>query len=252
LFEFLSDGIQNRLLKKFKVRSHVKHLNENHCTSLFLLKLLSSLYSMAFENTTSHICSFAFQTLNNLIKIQDEEQEECVTEENSGAEDEKDVTNDKEQRKHEALKKKEEGEEEESEEEEEAVTEEEDNDEEDDDEDDDDDDEQDNKLKPEPSQETEAQSRADTPMLLKPQRVEPMRLTPPPPPADPNAMGNPTVVDEALQRALGNDPELTEVNLNNIDDISQVRMQTHAVRGFFTSELLCFLCFRLCFDFGHS
>uniref|UniRef100_A0A3Q3W3A8 Leiomodin-2 n=1 Tax=Mola mola TaxID=94237 RepID=A0A3Q3W3A8_MOLML len=32
---------------------------------------------------------------------------------------------------------------------------------------------------------------------------------------------NPTVVDEALQRVLSNDSELTEVNLNNIDDISQ-------------------------------
>uniref|UniRef100_A0A3Q3E497 Leiomodin-3 n=1 Tax=Labrus bergylta TaxID=56723 RepID=A0A3Q3E497_9LABR len=58
-------------------------------------------------------------------------------------------------------------------------------------------------------------------MLLKPQRVEPMRLTPPPPPVDPNATGNPTVVDEVLQQALSNDPELTEVNLNNIDDIAQ-------------------------------
>ncbi|KAK1906800.1 Leiomodin-2 [Dissostichus eleginoides] len=59
------------------------------------------------------------------------------------------------------------------------------------------------------------------PMLLRPQRAEPIRLTPPPPPADPNATGNPTVVDEALQQALNNSPELTEVNLNNIEDISQ-------------------------------
>uniref|UniRef100_A0A3B5APJ2 Leiomodin-3 n=1 Tax=Stegastes partitus TaxID=144197 RepID=A0A3B5APJ2_9TELE len=64
-------------------------------------------------------------------------------------------------------------------------------------------------------------SRSDTPTLLRPQRVEPVRLTPPPPPVDQNTTGNPIVVDDALQRVLSNDPELTEVNLNNIDDISQ-------------------------------
>uniref|UniRef100_A0A3B5MAX2 Leiomodin-2 n=1 Tax=Xiphophorus couchianus TaxID=32473 RepID=A0A3B5MAX2_9TELE len=43
------------------------------------------------------------------------------------------------------------------------------------------------------------------------QKVEPVRLTP----------GNPTVVEDALQRVLSDDSELTEVNLNNIDDITQ-------------------------------
>lgn len=141
-----------------------------------------------------------------------------MTEESSGAEDEKDVENEKEQKKPGKQKEREEedeeeeedeDEEEESEEEEEAVTEEEEDEEE----------EHDNKLKPEPSKDSGAPM---SPMLLKPQRVEPMRLTPPPPPADPNMTGNPTIVDEALQRVLCNDSELTEVNLNNIDDISQV------------------------------
>lgn len=142
-----------------------------------------------------------------------------MTEESSGAEDEKDVENEKEQKKPGKQKEREEedeeeeedeDEEEESEEEEEAVTEEEEDEEEE---------EHDNKLKPEPSKDSGAPM---SPMLLKPQRVEPMRLTPPPPPADPNMTGNPTIVDEALQRVLCNDSELTEVNLNNIDDISQV------------------------------
>ncbi|KTG35819.1 hypothetical protein cypCar_00028761 [Cyprinus carpio] len=33
--------------------------------------------------------------------------------------------------------------------------------------------------------------------------------------------GNPTVVDEVLEKILSNDPDTTEVNLNNIDNISQ-------------------------------
>ncbi|XP_073694644.1 LOW QUALITY PROTEIN: leiomodin-2 [Garra rufa] len=33
--------------------------------------------------------------------------------------------------------------------------------------------------------------------------------------------GNPTVVDEVLEKVLNNDPDTTEVNLNNIDNISQ-------------------------------
>lgn len=83
--------------------------------------------------------------------------------------------------------------------------------------------EQDNKSKPEPTKDSRVLTpQDDAPMLLKPQRVEPMRLTPPPPPVDPNATGNPTVVDDALQQVLSDDPELTEVNLNNIDDISKV------------------------------
>lgn len=175
----------------------------------------------------------------NFIKIQDEEQEEgCATEENSGAEDEKDAENEKEQTKYEKPNQEEEEEEEEKEdeddeeeeeecdEEEEAVTEEEENDDDEEEEEEEDD----NKLKPEPSRDSGALSpQADVQMLLKPQRVEPMRLTPPPPPADPNTTRNPTVVDEALQRVLSNDSELTEVNLNNIDDISQVKILTQDV-----------------------
>ena len=168
----------------------------------------------------------------NFIKIQDEEQEEeCVTEENSGAEDEKDDENEKEQTKYEKPNQDEEEEdeddeeEEESDEEEEPVTEEEESSD-DEEEEVEEEEEDDDKLKPEPSRDSGAKSpQADAQMLLKPQRVEPMRLTPPPPPADPNTTKNPTVVDEALQRVLSNDSELTEVNLNNIDDISQVQIQ---------------------------
>lgn len=156
-------------------------------------------------------------------------QDECVTEESSGAEDEKDAENEKEQKKNEKLKETEEEEEEqeeeedeekESEEEEEAVTEEE---EEGDDEEEEEEEKQNDKLEFEPSKDSGALM---SQMLLKPQRVEPMRLTPPPPPPDPNITGNPVVVDEALQQVLNNDSELTEVNLNNIDDISQVWIQT--------------------------
>uniref|UniRef100_A0A3B1J862 Leiomodin 2 (cardiac) a n=1 Tax=Astyanax mexicanus TaxID=7994 RepID=A0A3B1J862_ASTMX len=35
------------------------------------------------------------------------------------------------------------------------------------------------------------------------------------------ASGNPTVVDEALEKILSNDPDTTEVNLNNLDNVSQ-------------------------------
>lgn len=35
------------------------------------------------------------------------------------------------------------------------------------------------------------------------------------------ASGNPIVIDEALEQVLGDDPAMTEVNLNNIEDISQ-------------------------------
>lgn len=84
---------------------------------------------------------------------------------------------------------------------------------------------EDNKFKPETSKGSVASTpQAEAQVLLKPQRVEPIRLTPPPPPADPNANGNPTVVDAALQGVLRNDCELREVNLNNIDDISQVQI----------------------------
>lgn len=151
-----------------------------------------------------------------------------MTEENSETEEEKDNENEKEQKRYEKEDEEqeqaneEEDEEEESEgEEEEAVTEEEEDD------DDEEEEKQDNRSKPEPQNYCgHKTSPAETPMFLKPQRVEPMRLTPPPPAADTNMTGNPTVVDEALQQVLNNDPELTEVNLNNIDDISQVQKQT--------------------------
>ncbi|XP_068611215.1 leiomodin-2 [Brachionichthys hirsutus] len=148
----------------------------------------------------------------------EEEDEEGVTEGNSSGEDEKDVENEKEKEQTDEDEEEDEEEEgEESEEEEEAVTEEEEEEDEEEEEE-----ERDNKLKPGPSKDPgESTPRADAPTLLKPQKVEPMRLTPPPPPVDPNATGNPTVVDDALQRVLSDDPKLTEVNLNNIDDVSQ-------------------------------
>lgn len=138
-----------------------------------------------------------------------------MTEETSegGSEEEEEAENSDEE---------EEEEEEETESEEEPVTEEE-------EEEDEEEEEQNNKSKPEPSKNSgQVTSWAENLTLLKPQRVEPIRRTPPPPPpppADPNTTGNPTVVDDALQRVLRNDSELTEVNLNNIDDISQVQIK---------------------------
>lgn len=147
-------------------------------------------------------------------------------------EDEKDDENEKEQKSGKLKEEKDEDnikdsedeseEDEEEEEGEEPVTEEEDDDD-DDEEEAEVEEEQDNKSKPETSKDSGSlASQVENPTLLKPQRVEPIRRTPPPSPADPNTSGNPTVVDDALQRALSNDPELTEVNLNNIDDVSQV------------------------------
>lgn len=166
---------------------------------------------------------------SNFIETQDEEQEEeCLTQENSEEEDEEDDENEKEQKNYTKTKEKveeeeesnEEEEEDESEEEEEPVTEEEDDEEE---------------LKEDGDSKSETLKEAgfqpvlaNKPELLKPQRVEPMRLIPPIPPVDPNMTGNPTVVDDVLQRAVDNDPELTEINLNNIDDISQVRLSLHS------------------------
>lgn len=151
----------------------------------------------------------------------DENSKECGTEENIGEEDEKDAENEKELKGYEKQKKgeeKEEEEEEEEDEEEETETEEEEEEEEVI---------EDNKLKPETSKDSGTLTpQLEPQVLLKPQRVEPIRLSPPPPPADPNANGNPTVVDEALQRVLRNDCELREVNLNNIDDISQVQISS--------------------------
>uniref|UniRef100_A0A8C5NDP1 Leiomodin-3 n=1 Tax=Gouania willdenowi TaxID=441366 RepID=A0A8C5NDP1_GOUWI len=149
-------------------------------------------------------------------KLDGEHDEDCVSEEDTEEEEEKDNENEKERKSHknESLEDKEnqikddEEEDEESEEEEPLTEEEEDEDEE-----------EDNEV-PEPIKfSSQLVSQASSPMLLKPQRVEPMRLTPPPPPLD--VPGNPIVVDDALQRVLSNDPDLTEVNLNNIDDISQ-------------------------------
>lgn len=163
-----------------------------------------------------------------MVKTQEEEQEEgCLTRGDSEEEDEKDDEDEKEHKKYERLKQRaedekestDEEEEEESEEDEEPVTEEEDDEEEE---------ENDNKSQPEPMNGPSLlQAQANNP-TLKPQRAEPVRLTPPPPPpppppVDPNATGNPTVVDDALQKVLSNDPEVTEVNLNNIDDVSQVQ-----------------------------
>uniref|UniRef100_A0A3Q0SKV5 Leiomodin-2 n=1 Tax=Amphilophus citrinellus TaxID=61819 RepID=A0A3Q0SKV5_AMPCI len=136
-------------------------------------------------------------------KLDEEQEEECVTEGTSEGEEDKDDENEKEQKKNE--KENEEEEEDENSDEEE-----------------DDEEKENNKAKPEPLMNSGPMtSRVENLTLLKPQRVEPMRLTPPPPPVDPNTSGNPIVVDDALQRVLRNDPELTEVNLNNIDDISQ-------------------------------
>lgn len=146
-------------------------------------------------------------------KQDEESKEECETEESSGEEDEKDAENEKELRGYD--KQKEEEEKEEEDEEEEAETEEE--------EEEEDEVEEDNKFTPEPHFVASA-PQAETQVLLKPPRVEPLRLSPPPPPADPNATGNPTVVEDALQGVLRNDSELREVNLNNIDDISQVEI----------------------------
>ncbi|CDQ74924.1 unnamed protein product [Oncorhynchus mykiss] len=133
-------------------------------------------------------------------------EEECVTESNSEAEE--DDENKKENKDYEE-------EEEEESEEEEAETE------------DEEDKEEQEEERPEaappkdPGPPSPLSVVISSPSLLRPPRVEPMRLTPPPPPLDPNADGNPTVVDEALERVLNNDPELKEVNLNNIEDISQ-------------------------------
>lgn len=155
---------------------------------------------------------------------QNEEAEECGTEETKGEEDEeedeKDAENEKELKGFD--KHKEEEEKEEEDEEEETETEEEEEEEEKEEEEEV---KEDNKFKPETSKDSVASTpQAEAQVLLKPQRVEPIRRSPPPPPADPNANGNPTVVDEALQGVLWNNCELREVNLNNIDDISQVQI----------------------------
>lgn len=158
---------------------------------------------------------------NKFVKLQETEEEERVTGEGSVADDEKDNENEKgrkwQRNQVEEEDDEEEEEEEEDEEDEEAVTEEDEEDEEEEKEDEKET--QDNKFQLEPLKDFRAPA---SPMLLRPQRVEPLRVTPPPPPVDPNMTANPTVVDEALQRVLSNDSDLTEVNLNNIDDISQV------------------------------
>uniref|UniRef100_A0A8C6KT55 Leiomodin 2 n=1 Tax=Nothobranchius furzeri TaxID=105023 RepID=A0A8C6KT55_NOTFU len=83
--------------------------------------------------------------------------------------------------------------------------------------------EEDNESKPEPVIDSNS-LKTNKPTFLKLQRAEPIQLIPPPPPPPPvdlNANGNPTVIDDAFQRVLSNDLQLTELNLNNIDDISQ-------------------------------
>lgn len=155
---------------------------------------------------------------NKFVKLQETEEEERVTGEGSVADDEKDNENEKGTKwQKNQLEEEEDEEEEDDEEDDEAVTEEEEEDEEEEEEEEKE--KQDNKFKLEPSKDFRAPA---SPMLLRPHRAEPLRITPPPPPVDPNMTANPTVVDEALQRVLSNDSDLTEVNLNNIDDISQV------------------------------
>ena len=169
-----------------------------------------------------------------------------MTENSSEAEDEKDDVTEKEIKK--SMNEREEDEEEdenkdeedkESEEEEELETEEEEEEEEEEEaetEEDEEEEEEETKTKPEQPKcsgvgssfsveraDSALSTQEDTPKLLKPQRVEPIRVTPPPPAADCNATGNPTIVEDVLERILSDDPELTEVNLNNIDDISKVK-----------------------------
>ncbi|CAG12077.1 unnamed protein product, partial [Tetraodon nigroviridis] len=149
-------------------------------------------------------------------KADEESKEESGAEETSGEEDEKDAENEKELKGYDKAKEEEEEEKEEEDEEEEAETEEE------EEEDEDGEVEEDNKFKAETCKDSVAPTpQAEAQVVLKPQRAEPIRRSPPPPPADPSANGNPTVVDEALQGVLRNDCELREVNLNNIDNISQ-------------------------------
>lgn len=168
----------------------------------------------------------------NVLKTQDEEQDdECLTEENSEEEEEKNDESEKESKWSENSKGEDHKEEDSDEEEEEESEEEEPVTNEDDDDAETDEDKQDNVAKPELLRDS---VHAVKPTLLRPQKVEPVRLTPPPPPEDLNSSGNPTVVDDALQRVLSDDSELTEVNLNNIDDITQVTMC-----------LICLVCPRI-------
>ena len=174
-----------------------------------------------------------------------------MTENSSEAEDEKDDATEKDRKKSMTEREKDEEEDEdkdeedkESEEEGELVTEEEEDEEEEEEEDEEEleteeDEEEDERSESKPElakcsgvgssssvekADSALSTQEDTPKLLKPQRVEPVHVTPPPPAADCNATGNPTVVDDVLERVLSNDPELTEVNLNNIDDISKVKL----------------------------
>ncbi|KAJ3612313.1 hypothetical protein NHX12_020589, partial [Muraenolepis orangiensis] len=140
-----------------------------------------------------------------------EQEAECVTENSSEAEDEQDEDTEKERKISVFEKVEDEDEEEhedqdeESEEEEELETEEEEEEEEEE------------ELVTEEEEEEEAKEEEES--KSKPEQPkEPALLTQT---ADCNATGNPTVVDDVLERILSDDPELTEVNLNNIDDISQ-------------------------------
>lgn len=167
-----------------------------------------------------HICSLPLLVFNDVLKTQDEEQEdECLTEESSEEEEEKNDESEKESKRSENSKGEDHKEEDSDEEEEEESEEEETVTEEDDDDAETDEDKQDDVAKPEPLGDSVHEVK---PTLLRPQKVEPVRVTPPPPPVDLITSGNPTVVEDALQRILSDDSELTEVNLNNIDDITQV------------------------------
>uniref|UniRef100_A0A3P9JK09 Leiomodin-2 n=1 Tax=Oryzias latipes TaxID=8090 RepID=A0A3P9JK09_ORYLA len=145
-------------------------------------------------------------------KLDEGQEREFVTQGSSEEEDDKDK-NEKEQKKSiESNEDEEEScdeeEDEDIEEEEEPVTE-----------DDEEEEEEEEQVKSEPMKHSEL-GRA---LVIKPSPVKPavVKSASPTPPGDPNTSRNPTVVDDVLQRALNNDAELTEINLNNIDDISQ-------------------------------
>uniref|UniRef100_A0A3P9LBB3 Leiomodin-2 n=1 Tax=Oryzias latipes TaxID=8090 RepID=A0A3P9LBB3_ORYLA len=146
-------------------------------------------------------------------KLDEGQEREFVTQGSIEEEDEKDK-NEKEQKK--SIESNEDEEESCDEEEDEDIEEEEEPVTEDDEEEEEEEEEQ---VKSEPMKHSEL-GRA---LVIKPPPVKPavVESASPTPPGDPNTSRNPTVVDDVLQRALNNDAELTEINLNNIDDISQ-------------------------------
>ncbi|KAG9280132.1 leiomodin-2 [Astyanax mexicanus] len=157
------------------------------------------------------------------------EKEECVTESNSEeSEDEKESAEENEKSK---VCTEHKNEEEEEEDEEEPVTEEEEEDEEDEEEDEEeeDEDEEEEEIKKAEDKEQECAPPLNLyngHSTLHPEEPLQKRRSP----TDPSglraqdssqASGNPTVVDEALEKILSNDPDTTEVNLNNLDNVSQ-------------------------------